>query len=104
MDTAIPHKTEREIPQRLSFKVWAEYSTLRIDIENLHSEGVQASLIQSRVDGFMRFYMRRKLDQRTLSGVKVTLDSWALRLQDTGFRAVEYVGEGRWSWEGAVLR
>lgn len=88
-------------PERLEFKVWAEHSTLRVDIVNLHTEEVQAMLIQRRVEKFIPIY--QKMDQRTLAGAKAVLVDWAYRLQETGFRAVEYVGEGRWRWEGAVF-
>lgn len=100
----IPPKRERERPERILFSVSFDYTTVKIDIENMHSEGVQASLIQARVDGFLRMYDGAKLTRATLAEIKATLDSWSYRLRETGFVAAEYVGEGRWRWEGAVLR
>lgn len=90
-------------PDRLSFRVWCEESTLRVDIENMHSVGVQGGIAQYRIDTILRPLMRCQAGAKSEYQGLALLAQWAHRLQSTGFVAVEYVGEGRWRWEGAVI-
>jgi hypothetical protein len=91
-------------PEKLVFRVTCEDTALCVDIANMHSIcPLQKSLFNFQTSVLVDHLMGRKADEQTLLEARKVLEAWSYRLRLAGFHAVEYVRDGRWTWDGEMV-